>query len=83
MNGWNFGWQTDKLSDTQKQMDNATQSNLLSLVETTKALLQSTAQTRNKLGQFVDDTRWTTYQAGIIQYEISPLLHPWIGWLHI
>lgn len=76
MNGWNFGKQTDKLSGTQKQMDNATQSNLLSLVETTKTLLQSTAQTRNKLGQFVDDTRWTTYQAGIIQYEIFPLLNP-------
>lgn len=72
----NFGWQADKLSGTQKQMDNATQANLLSLVETTKALLQSRAQTRNKLGQFVDDTRWTTYQDGIIQYEISSLLNP-------
>lgn len=60
--------QIEKLEGSQASLDDASQSNLQSLVATAQKLLQSKAQMRNKLGQFVPEPRWTTYEAALSQY---------------
>lgn len=60
--------QTDELQVSQMKLDESSQSNLESLVATAQKLLQSKAQMRNRLGQFVPDPRWTTYDAALSQY---------------
>lgn len=60
--------QTDKLEDSQMELDNSSKSNLQSLVVTAEELLQSKAQMRNRMGEFVPDPRWTTYDAALSQF---------------
>jgi len=63
--------QTDELEESQMDLDNSSKSNLESLVATAQKLLQSKARMRNKLGQFVPDPRWTTYDAALAQYVLN------------
>ena len=63
--------QTDKLEDSQMELDNSSKSNLQSLVVTAEELLQSKAQMRNRMGEFVPDPRWTTYDAALSQYFLN------------
>ncbi|KAG0559220.1 hypothetical protein KC19_10G088300 [Ceratodon purpureus] len=60
--------QTDKLEDSQMELDNSSKSNLQSLVVTAEKLLESKAQMRNRMGEFVPDPRWTTYDAALSQF---------------
>ena len=80
LSGRSLTWQTDKLEDSQMELDNSSKSNLQSLVVTAEKLLESKAQMRNRMGEFVPDPRWTTYDAALSQYFLNlyqtfPLLY--------
>jgi hypothetical protein len=57
--------QTDQLEESQMKMDNASKSNLESLVATAEKLLQSQVQMRDQFSRLVPDPRWTTYDEAL------------------
>ncbi|KAG0567202.1 hypothetical protein M758_7G162200 [Ceratodon purpureus] len=63
--------QIEKLEENQTSLDDSSESNLQALMGTAQNFLRSKAQTRNKLGQFVPDSRWTTYDAALSQCALN------------